>query len=165
MLTSNQSFPTALQGLHCSEASIVTMAVRQFLHRDALVQQEITAKVAAPSDADVADWYKANQSRVQGATLEQVSAPIRALLTQERTAAARSAYVDRLKASTAVAITLDPPRVAVSDGGRPAKGPSPSGGPPSTITRVGSPSVWESMTRTALNPWRPARRRTRPGTS
>src|SRR5271163_838551 len=30
-----------------------------------------------------------------------------------------------------------------------AIGPSPSGGPPSTITRVGSPSVWESMTRNA----------------
>ena len=94
------------------------------VERDALVQQEITAKVVAPSDAEVADWYKTNQARVQGATLEQVSAPIRALLTQERTVAARGAYVNRLKASTPVAITLDPPRVAVSDGGRPAKGPS-----------------------------------------
>ena len=94
------------------------------VERDAVVQQEITTKVAAPSDAEVADWYKANQARVQGATLEQVSAPIRALLTQERTAAARGAYVDRLKASTAVTMTLDPPRVAVSDGGRPGKGPS-----------------------------------------
>ena len=30
------------------------------------------------------------------------------------------------------------------------EGPSPRGGPPSTTRRVGSPSVWESMTRTAL---------------
>ena len=94
------------------------------IERDALVQQEITAKVVAPTDAEVAEWYKANQARVQGATLEQVSAPIRALLTQERTVAARGAYVNRLKASTPVAMTLDPPRVAVSDGGRPAKGPA-----------------------------------------
>ena len=92
--------------------------------RDALVQQEITAKVAAPSDAEVADWYKANQQRVQGATLEQVAAPIRALLTQERTTAARAVYVDRLKTSTAVTVTLAPPRVAVSDAGRPSKGPA-----------------------------------------
>jgi protein-disulfide isomerase len=94
------------------------------VERDALVQQEITAKVAAPSDGEVAEWFKANQARVQGATLEQVAAPIRALLTQERTVAARGAYVNRLKASTAVAMTLDPPRVAVSDAGRPSKGPS-----------------------------------------
>jgi protein-disulfide isomerase len=94
------------------------------VERDALVQQEITAKVAAPTDAEVADWYKANQQRVQGATLDQVSAPIRALLSQERTAAARRTYVDRLKASTPVTLTLDSPRVAVSDGGRPSKGPA-----------------------------------------
>src|SRR5436190_1582173 len=79
------------------------------IEREALVQQEITAKVAAPTDAEVADWYKANQQRVQGATLEQVSAPIRSLLAQERTVAARRTYVDRLKASTSVTVTLDPP--------------------------------------------------------
>ena len=39
------------------------------------------------------------------------------------------------------------------------------GGPPSTITRVGSPSVWESMTRTRLSPSRRARKPTRRGTS
>jgi protein-disulfide isomerase len=92
--------------------------------REALVQQEITAKVSEPTDANVADWYKANQQRVQGATLEQVAAPIRALLVQERTAAARRAYVDRLKASTAVTLMLEPPRVSVSDAGRPSKGPA-----------------------------------------
>jgi protein-disulfide isomerase len=92
--------------------------------RDALVQQEITAKVAQPTDHEVAEWYKINQQRVQGASLEQVAAPIRSLLLQERTAAARRSYVDRLKASTPVAITLDPPRVAVSDAGRPSKGPA-----------------------------------------
>jgi hypothetical protein len=94
------------------------------VEREALVQQEITAKIVTPSDAEVADWYKANQPRVQGATLEQVAAPIRALLLQERTGTARRDYVERLKASTAVTMTLDPPRAAVSDAGRPAKGPA-----------------------------------------
>lgn len=92
--------------------------------RGALVQQEITAKVTTPSDEDVAAWYRANQQRVQGATLEQVAAPIRSLLLEERTAAAREAYVTRLKAATPVTVTLDPPRLAVSDAGRPARGPS-----------------------------------------
>ena len=92
--------------------------------RDVVVQQEITSKVTQPSDGDVAEWYKSNQQRVQGASLEQVAAPIRSLLVQERTSAARRTYVDRLKASTAVAVTLDPPRVTVSDDGRPSKGPA-----------------------------------------
>jgi protein-disulfide isomerase len=90
----------------------------------AVVLQEITSKVVQPTDRDVESWFKTNQQRVQGASLEQVAAPIRSLLVQERTEAARRAFVDRLKASTAVTITLDPPRLAVSDGGRPAKGPA-----------------------------------------
>jgi protein-disulfide isomerase len=90
----------------------------------AVVQQEIIAKVVPPSETEIAEWYKANQARVQGATLEQVSAPIRQLLTQERTAAARRALVDKLKASTPVTMTLEPPRATVSDAGRPAKGPA-----------------------------------------
>jgi protein-disulfide isomerase len=94
------------------------------VERDALVQQEITAKVTPPTDGDVAQWFKNNQQRVQGASLEQVAAPIRQLLVQERTAAARRSYVDRLRATTAVTMTLDPPRVAVSDAGRPSKGPA-----------------------------------------
>src|SRR5918993_2701104 len=90
----------------------------------AVVLQEITSKVTQPTDTDVESWYKANQQRVQGASLEQVAAPIRSLLLQDRTEEARRAFVDRLKASTPVTITLAPPRLAVSDGGRPAKGPA-----------------------------------------
>jgi protein-disulfide isomerase len=90
----------------------------------AVVLQEITAKVAQPTDAEIENWYKANQQRVQGASLEQVAGPIRSLLLRDRTEAARRAFVDRLKASTPVTITLNPPRLAVSDGGRPAKGPA-----------------------------------------
>jgi protein-disulfide isomerase len=92
--------------------------------RAALVQQEITAKITAPTDADVAAWYNANPQRVQGTPLEQVAAPIRSLLLQERTAGARTAYVDRLKTATPVTITLDPPRMEVADAGRPARGPA-----------------------------------------
>jgi protein-disulfide isomerase len=94
------------------------------MERATLVQQEITAKIAPPTDADIAAWYTANQQRVQGATLEQVTAPIRSLLLQERTAGARAAYVNRLKAATPVTISLAPPRMAVADAGRPARGPA-----------------------------------------
>ena len=38
----------------------------------ALIDQEIGSKIATVTDADVAAWYNANPSRVQGAKLEQV---------------------------------------------------------------------------------------------
>ena len=67
------------------------------IDRAALVEQEIVAKVSAPTDADVAAWYQANQARVQGAKLEQVRAPIKTLLIEQRTRRARDQYLDQLK--------------------------------------------------------------------
>jgi protein-disulfide isomerase len=90
----------------------------------ALVKTEIEAKVTVPTELDVAAWYQANQNRVQGAPLEKVAAPIRSLLVQERTEAARAVFLDGLKAKTAVSITLEPPRLKVADAGRPARGPA-----------------------------------------
>ena len=71
-----------------------------------LVEREITAKVSV-SDGDVAQWYAANQARVEGRTLEQASALIRPMLVAERTETARTAYLDRLQKNTPVTITLD----------------------------------------------------------
>src|SRR5665213_937195 len=92
--------------------------------RAALTEQEIASKTAAVTDADIAAWYQANQSRVQGAPLDQVRAPIQRVLTQERTQARRDAYLDTLKKKTAVKIMLDPPRQVVAEDGRPARGPA-----------------------------------------
>jgi protein-disulfide isomerase len=89
-----------------------------------LVDQEVSSKVAPPTEPEVAAWYQANQQRVQGATLDQVRAPIRAFLVQERTQAARQTYLDRLKAKTTVRMMLEPPRQIVKAGDSPAKGPA-----------------------------------------
>ena len=94
------------------------------LDRVALLKREIESKVVSPTELDVAAWYKANPQRVQGAPLDQVAAPIRAVLLQERTRTAQEHYLDGLKAKTTVAITLDPPRLKVAEAGRPARGPS-----------------------------------------
>jgi protein-disulfide isomerase len=93
------------------------------MDRDALVDQQITSKVSPVSDLDIAEWYQANQSRVQGATLDQVRAPIRELLTRERAREARQQYVDLLKAKTPVRLSLEPPRLKVATAGRPTRGP------------------------------------------
>ena len=74
------------------------------------------------TEADVSAWYRANPQRVQGATLDQVRAPITQLLQQERSQAARETYLDTLKAKTPVRLMLEPPRQTVSAGNSPAKG-------------------------------------------
>ena len=89
-------------------------AKQRGVDRSVLVEKEISDKVAPVGDAEVASWYQANQSRVPGASLDQVRAPIRAYLVQERMNAARERYLDTLKAKTAVMIALEPPRLNVS---------------------------------------------------
>ena len=88
-----------------------------------LLDREVTGKVATPTDAEVTTWYLANQERVQGATLEQARSAIRQYMGQERTQAARLAYVDRLKAKSTVKVMLDQPREIVKGEG-PALGPA-----------------------------------------
>jgi protein-disulfide isomerase len=99
-------------------------AKRRGIARSALFEQEISSQVTGVTDADISAWYQANPQRVQGASLDQVRAPIRQLLTQERMAAARDAYLDKLKAKTPVRIMLEPPRASVKAGNSPAKGPA-----------------------------------------
>jgi protein-disulfide isomerase len=91
------------------------------IDRATLVEKEIGDKVSPVSDADVSAWYQTNQSRVQGAPLDQVRAPIRAYLIQERMEGARQQFIAALKSKTPVKIMLDPPRVAVAATG-PTKG-------------------------------------------
>ena len=88
-------------------------AKAQGLERSALIENEITSKIPAVTDPEIASWYAANQSRVQGASLDQVRQPIRSYLTQERMQAIRERYVDSLKAKTPVRVMLDPPRQTI----------------------------------------------------
>jgi protein-disulfide isomerase len=100
------------------EKLIAQEAKARGVETSALTDQEINAKIPPVTDADIATWYQANTSRVQGASLEQVRAPIRQLLVQERTQVVYTAYIERLKAKTPVRLTLEPPRrvVAAADG-------------------------------------------------
>jgi endonuclease YncB( thermonuclease family) len=113
-------------------AKLIDAAAKaQGVERAALIEKEITAKVQAVSDADVAAWYQANQGRLQGAPLDQVRQPIRAFLTQERMQGVRAQYIDTLKAKTTVTVMLDPPRQKVE-----MVASSPSRGPASAPVEV-----------------------------
>lgn len=94
----------------------------QGVDRSALIEKEITAKLAPVSDAEIAAWYQANQSRVQGASLDQVRQPIRSYLTQQRMQDVREQYLNTLKQKTPVRMMLEPPRQNVSAANSPSKG-------------------------------------------
>jgi protein-disulfide isomerase len=89
-----------------------------------LIDAEITSKIQTVTEADVVAWFNANQSRVQGASLEQVRVPIRNLLTQQRSAVAYETFVEQLKLKTAVRISLEPPRQKIATADSPAQGPA-----------------------------------------
>jgi protein-disulfide isomerase len=90
----------------------------------ALIDAEITSKIATVGEAEIVAWYNANPSRVQGAKIEQVREPIRSLLTQQRTSQAYQSYVEKLRGKASVRVSLEPPRnkIAAADGQ--AKGPA-----------------------------------------
>ena len=68
-------------------------AKRRSVERDrARTSRKSPSKVKAVTEAEIAAWYQANPQRVQGATLDQVRAPIQSMLTQQRIQAARDAY-------------------------------------------------------------------------
>jgi len=89
-----------------------------------LIEQEVRYKMSQPTDADITAWFQANQARLQGAPLDQVRAQIRAHLIEERTRAAREAYLDRLRSRVLIRVSLEPPRQVVASKGHPAKGPA-----------------------------------------
>jgi protein-disulfide isomerase len=99
-------------------------AQKRGIDRQQLVDREITAKVASPTEAEIAQWYQANPGRVQNAPLDQVRTPIRNLLMQQRAESAREAFLETLAAKTRVRTTLEPPREKVAEAGRPSRGPA-----------------------------------------
>jgi protein-disulfide isomerase len=94
------------------------------MDRPALVEKEIAGNVKMPTDADIMEWYQANPARVQGAPLDQVRAPIRNLLIQQRMDGARDQFLNTLKKKIKVAVALAPVREKVADAGFPSQGPS-----------------------------------------
>ena len=94
------------------------------IDRAALIEQEVTKAVAQPTDPDAALWYQHNRERLRGATFEQSRSAIKTFLVNDRTQAARQAYLDQLKTKTTVTLLLEPPRQTIKAAG-------PSQGPPS----------------------------------
>ena len=99
---------------------------------DALQQQEIDAKIAAPTDADIQKLYDENKEQLGGATLESMKPRIVEYLKAQKGAERREAFLTELKGKYKTTVSLHPPVVAVSVGGRPERG----GGPNAPVTII-----------------------------
>ncbi len=76
---------------------------------------QIEQNLESISEQEVTDWYNRNQSRLRGATQEQVADQIKQFLATEKLNAS-------LRESTAVEVMLEPYRVSVEAAGGPTKG-------------------------------------------
>ncbi len=91
---------------------------------DELVSREIAPGIAEVTDQDVQMFYDQNQARLHGETLERIGGQIREFLVARNEASARESYLADLRARTAVAVSLEPPRVPLEvERGERIKGP------------------------------------------
>ena len=89
---------------------------------EALEQEEVTAKIAAPSDAEIQKVYDDNKAQLGGQTLDQIKPRIVEYLKGQKEEERREAYVSELKAKYKTTIALRPPIVEVDTAGQPSRG-------------------------------------------
>jgi protein-disulfide isomerase len=91
----------------------------------ALIEQEVTSKLAPVQDAEIVTWYEQNPDRVRDTPLDNVRQPIRELLAAQRRQIALDRLVTGLRGKTAVRMSLPPPRQDITTGpDNPGKGPA-----------------------------------------
>lgn len=103
------------------DALLRAEAGKRNIPQDALIRQEVDAKVPIPTLADVEAFYNQNKARIQG-TREQAFGEIRLYLTDQRRTEALRKLLDRLRAQYEVNSDLETWRVDVATAGHPIRG-------------------------------------------
>lgn len=89
---------------------------------DELIAAEAGPAGLEPSDVEIGAWYKENQGRVGGRTLEQVRSQIVDLLRGERHKAAEKKLVERLRTDRKVVVSYEPFRLQFNNEKAPTLG-------------------------------------------
>ena len=90
----------------------------------ALMDAEVTSKVALVTEKEIDDFYKANRARMRGDEAT-VRPQIRSLLQQQKLTARQDAFLATLRSNSTVVVRLEPPaaaRVDVAIAGAPLRG-------------------------------------------
>jgi protein-disulfide isomerase len=122
----NERYEALKEGLDemISEELMTQEAKARGITPEKLEETEITAKIAAPTDAEIQKVYDDNKQALGGQTLEQVKPRIVAYLQQQKAEERGTAFVNELKAKHKTTVALRPPVVNVAADGRPSKGPA-----------------------------------------
>lgn len=89
-----------------------------------LVKQELENKVTDPTQEEIQKLYEDNKEDLEGQSLEQLRPQLAQYLKQQKLAERHQQFLSELRNKYKTTIALKPPVVAVSDGGRPARGPA-----------------------------------------
>lgn len=87
-----------------------------------LLREELTAKVPAPTDAEIQKVYDDNKAQLGGQTLEQIKPRIVEYLKEQKESERREAFVKELRGKYPTTVNLKAPVVEVATAGRPARG-------------------------------------------
>jgi len=94
---------------------------------DALLKAEVEDKVAAPTEAELREFYQVMQRQLRGASFEEVRERIVAEVTRRKQAERFGSYMEELKVKHGLKTTLsrpELPRIPVSVDDDPSKGPA-----------------------------------------
>jgi hypothetical protein len=92
---------------------------------DDLLQQRVAEKAAPVTDEQIESYYNANQGRMRGQSLEQLSGQLRSYLEGQAREVAKQAVLKELKGKANVRVALQVPRVEVTVAANaPTKGPA-----------------------------------------
>lgn len=113
---------TALQDI-LRERVIGAEAKKQGKTMDELMAAEIGGTLE-PSEVEIAAWYKENQARVGGRSLDQIRPQIADYLREQRRKEAGEKLEARLDKERNVKVNLEPYRLPLNNEGAPARGPA-----------------------------------------
>lgn len=96
-----------------ADALLTQEASQRGITKEALVAQEIDAKIQPVTDAEVQAYYDSNKARMRNPEFAQVAEPIRQFLQTQRETSVRGLFIESLKKKANVQVALEPPRVDV----------------------------------------------------
>lgn len=122
----NQIYLTRKQTLdaYLTEQLLTQEAKKRNMTREQLVTQEITAKVATPTDAEVENWYNENKGRVGGKPLAELKDQIVAQLKNQQQQQVQQQFFQGLRKAADLKVLLKPPVIALTVEGSPSRGPA-----------------------------------------
>ena len=121
----NQIYLTRKQTLdaYLTEQLLTQEAKKRGITREQLLTQEISGKIATPTDAEVEKWYNENKGRVGGKPLADIKDQIAAELKNQQQQKLQQELLKGLRKAADLKILLKPPVITLTVEGSPSRGP------------------------------------------